>query len=66
MEYLSGTAAQKSYAEINMEYPVKADVKPSDLVASWGEFKADELPIFKLAEYHNAAVRLLDEVKFDL
>ena len=24
MEYLSGTAAQKSYAEINMEYPVKA------------------------------------------
>ncbi|WP_040571732.1 extracellular solute-binding protein [Shewanella benthica] len=66
MEYLSGTAAQKSYAEINMEYPVKADVKPSDLVASWGEFKADELPIFKLAEYHKAAVRLLDEVKFDL
>ncbi|QDO85543.1 extracellular solute-binding protein [Shewanella psychropiezotolerans] len=66
MEYLSGTAAQKNYAEINMEYPVKADVKPSDLVASWGEFKADELPIFKLAEYHNAAVRLLDEVKFDL
>ncbi|QFU21523.1 extracellular solute-binding protein [Shewanella eurypsychrophilus] len=66
MEYLSGDVAQKDYAEINFEYPVKADVKPSDLVASWGEFKADELPIFKLAEYHHAAVKLLDEVKFDL
>lgn len=66
MEYLSGDVAQKDYAEINFEYPVKADVKPSELVASWGEFKADELPIFKLAEYHHAAVKLLDEVKFDL
>jgi len=66
MEYLSGDEAQKAYAEVNMEYPVKADVKPSDLVASWGEFKADNLPIFKLAEYHQSAVKLLDQVKFDL
>lgn len=66
MEYLSGDAAQQSYAQINMEYPVKVDVAPSELVASWGEFKADALPIFKLAEYHQAAVKLLDEVKFDL
>ncbi|GIU29521.1 iron ABC transporter substrate-binding protein [Shewanella colwelliana] len=66
MEYLSGDAAQKSYAEINMEYPVKVDVAPSKLVASWGNFKADELPVFKLAQYHQAAVKLLDEVQFDL
>ncbi|RTR40846.1 Fe(3+) ABC transporter substrate-binding protein [Shewanella canadensis] len=66
MEYLSGDEAQQAYAEVNMEYPVKADVKPSKLVASWGEFKADNLPIFKLAEYHQAAVKLLDRVKFDL
>lgn len=66
MEYLSGDEAQQAYAEVNMEYPVKADVKPSKLVASWGEFKADNLPIFKLAEYHQAAVKLLDQVKFDL
>jgi len=66
MEYLSGDEAQQAYAEVNYEYPVKADVKPSKLVASWGEFKADNLPIFKLAEYHQAAVKLLDQVKFDL
>lgn len=66
MEYLSGNNAQQTYAEVNFEYPVKADVAPSKLVASWGEFKADDLPIYKLAEYHSVAIKLLDEVKFDL
>ncbi|WP_412503222.1 Fe(3+) ABC transporter substrate-binding protein [Shewanella chilikensis] len=66
MEYLSSDAAQQSYAEVNMEYPVKDDVPVSELVASWGDFKADDLPVYKLAEHHQAALRLLDEVKFDL
>ncbi|WP_137225639.1 extracellular solute-binding protein [Shewanella sp. MEBiC00475] len=66
MEFLTSDLAQKMYAEVNMEYPIKADVAPSELVASWGEFKADSLPIYKLAEYHQAAVKLLDETKFDL
>lgn len=66
MEYLSGDEAQKAYAEVNYEYPINADVNPSELVASWGAFKADSLPISKLAEYHKAAVKLLDQVKFDL
>lgn len=66
MEFLTSDVAQKTYAEVNMEYPVKADVAPSELVASWGEFTADKLPIYKLAENHQAAVKLLDEVKFDL
>ncbi|MGL5047912.1 MAG: Fe(3+) ABC transporter substrate-binding protein [Shewanella sp.] len=66
MEFLSADVAQKAYAEVNMEYPVKADVAPSPLVASWGEFNVDSLPMFKLAEFHQAAVKLLDEVQFDL
>ena len=66
MEFLSADVAQKAYADINMEYPVKTDVAPSPLVASWGQFKSDQMPIFKLAEYHQAAVKLLDEVQFDL
>ncbi|ABV35556.1 extracellular solute-binding protein, family 1 [Shewanella sediminis HAW-EB3] len=66
MEYLSGDEAQKAYAEVNYEYPINEDVAPSELVASWGDFKADSLPIFKLAEYHKTAVKLLDQVKFDL
>ncbi|MBY5993037.1 Fe(3+) ABC transporter substrate-binding protein [Ferrimonas balearica] len=66
LEFLSGEAAQGLYAELNMEYPVNPKVAPSELVGSWGQFKADALPVFKLAEHHAAAMKLLDEVKFDL
>ncbi|GLS82365.1 Fe(3+) ABC transporter substrate-binding protein [Paraferrimonas haliotis] len=66
IEYLSSDQAQQQYAELNMEYPVKADVPVSKMVASWGEFKADDLPIQALADNHAAAVKLLNKVKFDL
>ncbi|PKG39902.1 Fe(3+) ABC transporter substrate-binding protein [Psychromonas sp. Urea-02u-13] len=66
MEFLSGDVAQQMYAEVNYEYPVKVSVQPSKLVASWGQFKADVLPLAEIAKNHEAAVKLLDEVKFDL
>jgi len=66
MEYLSGENAQSIYAEVNMEYPVNPQVKPSQLVASWGEFKADMLPMSDIAANRKLALKLLDEVKFDL
>ena len=66
MEFLASDKAQAAYAEVNMEYPVNPAVPVSELVASWGEFKADDLPISKLAENYSTALRLLDEVRFDL
>lgn len=66
VEYLSGDKAQKLYAELNHEYPVKADIKPSDLVQSWGTFNADSIPLEKIAENYDKALKLIDEVKFDL
>ncbi|PSW05900.1 iron ABC transporter substrate-binding protein [Photobacterium rosenbergii] len=66
MEFLTGDKAQQMYAEVNYEYPVKEGVKRSELVASWGDFKADEVSLDKVAEYHSTAIKLLDEVKFDL
>ncbi len=66
MEFLTESTAQSMYAEVNFESPVKAGVAPSELVASWGEFRADDLSLDKIAEYHSAAIKLLDEVKFDL
>ena len=66
MEFLTDDVAQQLYAEVNFEYPVKVDAKPSELVASWGEFKADELALEDIAANHSKAVELLDEVKFDL
>lgn len=66
LEFLSSEQAQGLYAELNYEYPVNPKVAPSELVASWGQYKADALPVAKLAQYHSTAVKLLDEVKFDL
>ncbi|MCR9420548.1 Fe(3+) ABC transporter substrate-binding protein [Vibrio sp. RM-69-4] len=66
MEFLTSDKAQHMYADVNFEYPVKAGVERSALVASWGDFKADPLPLEKIADKHAAAIKLLDEVKFDL
>ena len=66
MEFLTDDKAQQMYAEVNYEYPVKEGVKRSELVASWGDFRADDLSLEKVADYHSTAIKLLDEVKFDL
>lgn len=66
LNYLTTNQAQSLYAELNMEYPVKADVKPSKLVASWGEYKADDVPLEKVAANIKTALKLVDRVKFDL
>ena len=36
------------------------------LEASWGKFKEDALPLTKVSEYRPLALKLIDEVKFDL
>ncbi|WP_070962615.1 Fe(3+) ABC transporter substrate-binding protein [Vibrio sonorensis] len=66
MEFLAGDKAQSMYAEVNYEYPVKEGVKRSELVASWGDFKADTISLDEIASYYSTAVKLIDEVKFDL
>ena len=59
-EFLAGREAQAWYAETNGEYPVRPDVEPSDLLKSWGKFKADSLNLGHLGELNPAAVRLMD------
>jgi iron(III) transport system substrate-binding protein len=66
MNFLVSAPAQKMYAEINMEYPVRLGVKPSKLVAAWGRFKADSLPLETIAKHRKTALILLDKAKFDL
>lgn len=66
LEYLSSQEAQQTYASVNMEYPVNPKVQPSEVVASWGEFKEDTISLTKVAQYRSAALKLVDKVKFDL
>jgi len=65
IEFLSGETAQRIYASNNHEYPVKNGVPLSDLVASWGTFKADTLSIDEIAKHRRAASMLVDKVGYD-
>jgi iron(III) transport system substrate-binding protein len=65
MEWLSGDAAQKIYAETNHEYPVKPGVERSALVQSWGEFTADGKTLAEIAAQRPAAVKIMETVDFD-
>lgn len=66
IEFLVSEQAQTLYAELNMEYPVMPSAKVSDLVKSWGTFKADPLPLEEIAKYQKDALKLVDKVHFDL
>jgi len=66
VEYMTDNKAQNMYASVNMEYPVKQGVALSEMVASWGEFKEDSLPLDEISKYRPVALKLIDEVKFDL
>lgn len=66
LDYLASDKAQALYAKLNMEYPVNAKVKPSKMVQNWGEFKADDIALEKIANHRQAALKLVDKVGFDL
>lgn len=65
VEYLSSEKAQKLYAQLNHEYPVKPGVEPSELVKGWGTFTPDTLKLETIAKNYEKALKLVDEVKFD-
>jgi len=65
VEYMLSEEAQKLYAELNYEYPVRAGVAPSDLVASWGSFEPDNIPLTQIGDLRGEALKIVEEVGFD-
>jgi iron(III) transport system substrate-binding protein len=64
LEWLSSTEAQQQFAALNMEYPVNPGVKPDALVASWGEFKADDLNVALAGKLQAQAIKLMDRAGY--
>ncbi len=62
LEFLVGDEAQRIYAEVVQEYPVKPGVPPSEVVAGWGAFEADRLNLAALGRHNATAVRIADRV----
>ena len=65
IEFLTSDEAQKLYAQLNDEYPLKNGIALSPVVASWGTLKADPLPLAEIAKHRKRASELVDEVAFD-
>lgn len=64
IEFLSSAEAQQVFAQDNHEYPVHPDVQPSELVASWGEFKENTINLEALGANSSQAVSIFDEVEW--
>ncbi len=64
IEWLASENAQAEFAESNLEYPVNPNVPSSGIVAQWGEFVADEVPLVVAGERQAQAVRLMDRAGY--
>ena len=62
IEFLSDDKAREFYASSNYEFPVKDGVAIDETVQSWGNFKADEVSLDKVADAQIEAVKIFDRV----
>lgn len=62
LEFLVGDEAQKIYAEVGQEYPVKPGVPVSEVLKSLGGFKMDDMNLALLGKFNAEAVRIFDRV----
>jgi len=60
IEFLVQKDSQRWYAETNYEYPVRDGVTASELLESWGRFKADALDVSELGRLNAQAVMAMD------
>jgi PAS domain S-box-containing protein len=64
-DWLVSDEAQRLYAELNFEYPVKPGIAIAPAVAAFGTLKPDTLPLTEIARTRKAASEMVDQVGFD-
>jgi iron(III) transport system substrate-binding protein len=64
LEFLVSDEAQQWYADKNLEYPIKPNIRANEILKSWGEFKADSLNLYKLGELNPKAVMVMDQAQW--
>ncbi|MCC6890272.1 MAG: extracellular solute-binding protein [Hyphomicrobiales bacterium] len=65
IEWLAGERAQKLYADLNFEYPIRAGIPVHPIVAGYGTLNPDPMPLSAIAERAKAAADLVDKVGFN-
>lgn len=63
--FMLSEEAQGAYAEANFEYPVRAGVPLSEVVASWGSFEPDAIPLTQIGDLRGEALKIVEETGFD-
>lgn len=65
IEHMLTADTQKVFADANFEYPVRANVATSPVIASFGQLKPDTTSMTAIAKARARASQLVDEVGFD-
>ena len=60
IEFLTSPEAQETFGKVNYEYPLFVENNKSDLLKSWGTFKADKQNLSILGIRNSEAVKLFD------
>ena len=64
LAWMAEPQAQSMLADVNLEYPVNPDVAPDEIVADWGEFRADDLNVEIAGRRQVEAVKLMDRAGY--
>lgn len=62
LEFLVSDEAQKIYASVGYEYPIRKGIDHGTIVAKMGQFKMDRLALDNLGRHNAEAVRIFDRV----
>jgi iron(III) transport system substrate-binding protein len=58
--FLASDESQRWYAEMNNEFPIRADIKVSETLRTWGDFGADKLNVTELGRNNANAIMAMD------
>lgn len=65
LEFLTSAKSQETFGKVNYEYPLKIKTNRSELLKSWGSFKADTVHLSILGAENSEAVKLFDRAGWE-
>lgn len=65
LEYLVSEDAQKIYATVDYEYPIRPGVAPDPITQSYGQLQPDSISLTDIAKHRRAASLLAERIGFD-
>jgi len=65
LEFLSSQESQEIFGKVNYEYPINIEKNQSQLLKSWGPFKADKINLSILGANNKEAVKLFDKAGWE-